>query len=175
MSATNVRRLHEAEAQGPAEVLEQLTITHADMMERFGPLFGMDGVEPPTGAKTFEAHQAALAAAQDTEANPQRRANLMLERTAREHEQIGRLASFIAGYELAHGDPANAPGIMELGGSHFDIAAQTRATLNERGGLAVNQNERPEDVSRFIAPEIAAKAEASQSTEPGRKGPGIEP
>jgi hypothetical protein len=114
-------------------VLAQLTIAHAEMLDRHGPLMGMDSVKRPTPAVEFAGEQARLAAIQDTESDVTRRVALMMEREARTHEQIGRLASFIAGYELTHGDPSDAGSMQQLGGDHFDIAAKIRTTLKEPG------------------------------------------
>jgi len=116
---------------GLNDVLAHLTTAHAEMLERYGPLMGMGGVKRPTEAVTFAGEQTRLAAIQDAEPNPERSVALMMEREARAHEQIGRLASFIAGYELAHGDPGNVEAMEQLGGDHFDLAGKIRTHLNE--------------------------------------------
>jgi len=140
------------------DVLSQLTTAHAEMLDRHGPLLGMEGVARPIDAPEFAGDQARLAARQDAEPNPPRRVSLMLEREAQQHEQIGRLASFVAGYTLAHGDPGDVEPMQQLGGDHFDIAAKIRKTLAVSAARAHSSDNSADLMPPDILAEVRAKS-----------------
>ena len=107
---------------GLNDVLDQLTLAHAENFDRHGPLLG-EAIEAPADAIAFAVQQQQRAAAIDNATDPAAKSAALLAKEAHQHEQIGRLAYYVAGYELAHGDPGNDPAMRELGRDHLQLAA----------------------------------------------------
>lgn len=107
---------------GLNDVLDQLTIAHAENLDRHGPLLG-ERIEAPADAIAYAVQQQQRAKAIDTATTPAAKSAALLAKEAHQHEQIGRLAYHVAGYELAHGDQSNAPPMRELGRDHLQLAA----------------------------------------------------
>ncbi len=128
MTGTTKRRI-DTMSPDAGDLLDQLTTAHAERFNQYGPVFDMPEVISPIAAGSFAAEQARLAAAIQAESNPGMRAGLLLNREAQRHEQIGRLAVYVAGYEAIYGDSDDAVPIRQLGHDHLAIAADMRQTI----------------------------------------------
>jgi hypothetical protein len=110
------------------DVIDRLTLSHAEWLDRHGPLLGF-AAPAPTEAVQFAAEQARKALIIDTSSSSAEKGAALLDKEAHRHEQIGRLAYWIAGYELAHGDAGNAEPMQQLGDDHFELAEGLRGQI----------------------------------------------
>jgi hypothetical protein len=111
----------------PGDVLDHLTISYAENFDRHGPLFGVEGTAAPADDITFAAEATRKAAAIDAATTSNGKGFALLDKEAHRHEQTGRLAVYIAGYEAAHGDAGHVAPMQELGRDHLKIAAVLRS------------------------------------------------
>jgi len=128
MTTGNATRQARTVLTGFNDILDQLTLAHAENLDRYGFLLG-EAVESPTDAIAFSVQQQQLGAKIDDATSPAEKAAALLAKEAHQHDQIGRLAYYAAGYELAHGDPHRAPPMRELGKDHLKLAAGLYAEL----------------------------------------------
>jgi hypothetical protein len=159
---------------GLGDVLDQLTVTYADMVDRYGPLLGF-AAPPPAEAVPFAAEQARKGLMIDTAASPAEKANALLDKEAHRHQQIGRLAFWLAGYELAHGDKDNVPPMQQLGKAHFELADGLRGQISQdRLNVPAEKKADPnalqfagsyERTDDLLPPGIKAELEASTSNQ----------
>ena len=133
------------------DVLEQLTVAHAEHLNRHGPVFGLSQVAPPDDAAAFAAEQRRKGEVLAVSPDPRTRAGLLLDIQAHQHEQIGRLAVYVAGYELAHGDKDKADPMRELGRNHLGLAAELRETMRGHFG---------DDFADLVAPKSPEPSKA---------------
>ena len=179
MNTVPAVKLSSLPSPGLGDVLDQLTIAYAEKLDRHGPLMGF-AAPPPAEPVPFAAEQARKALMIDTAANPIEKATALLDKEAHRHQQIGRLAFWVAGYELAHGDADNALPMQQLGGDHLELADGLRAQIRtERLNGPVEkradpnalqfagQYERAEDL---MPPEI--EAEIANTSNQNERGPG---
>jgi len=177
MSAVDAVKRLQGVSPDLGDVVDHLTLAHAEMLDRYGPLLGFSA-PAPTEAVQFAAEQARKALVIDTTKEPAEKAAALMDKEAHRHDQIGRLAYWIAGYELAHGDASNAKPMQELGADHFELAAGLRgqmdgARLNASRPARTDPNllqfpEQAERDIRLLPPEIQAEiAATSNQNEPG--------
>jgi hypothetical protein len=145
------------------------------MRDRYGPLLGVDHLPIPADAAPFateQARKAAVIAATD-EADP-RAAPLARDKEADRHDQVGRLALYLAGYHTAYGDPAEAEPMEQLGNAHLGLAGDLRRQLPEGWIRQADDGERalvwfdgvPDEMASFVPAEerAAHAAERAAST-----------
>jgi len=142
---------------GLNDVLDKLTLAHAENFDRHGPIVGIESVKAPADAVAFAVQQEQLAAAIDAAADPSAKSAALLAKEAHQHEQIGRLATYVAGYEIAHGDPGHAAPMRELGRDHLQLADQLRQTIAQEADTGTLQ----EIERRGLVPEAQQVADLS--------------
>jgi len=165
---------------GLGDELDQLTIAYAEMVHRHGPLLGF-AAPAPAEAVPFAAEQARKGLMIDTAADPTEKATALLDKEAHRHQQMGRLAFWLAGYELAHGDRDKAQPMQQLGNDHLELADALRSQITtERLNAPAEKKSDPnalqfagqyERADALLPPEIKAELEASTSNQ-NERGPG---
>lgn len=114
------------------DVLDHLALAYSENLDRHGPLPGVADVAAPTEVRAFEAEAVRKGLLIDSATAPIEKAAALFDKEAHRHEQIGRLAIYLAAYEVAHGDPHDAAPLRELGRDHLGLAEDLRGKI-ERG------------------------------------------
>jgi hypothetical protein len=120
------------------DVLEQLTITFRDMQDRSGPLLGF-AAPLPVEARQFEAAQARKGLEIDVAQTPAEKAIALLDSEASRNEQIGRLADWIAGYELAYGDERYVEPLRQIRDDYRGMAVGLRGEIERERSNELEQ------------------------------------
>ena len=181
MSTGAAERLRNA-SPDPGDVLDHLTIAYAENFDRHGPLFGVEGIAAPADDITFAAEAARKAAAIDAATTSNGKGFALLDKEAHRHEQTGRLAVYIAGYETAHGDAGNAAPMQELGRDHLAIAAVLRGRAEELRPAEIDPegparawmdaDHTPDLLADFVTVETRALAASEPQNDNDRTPPG---
>lgn len=163
MNTTPALKLSPLPSPGLGDVLDQLTIAYAEKLDRHGPLMGFAAPQPAEPVP-FAAEQARKALVIDTTSDPAGKAVALLDKEAHRHQQIGRLAYYVAGYEMAHGDAANVEPMRQLGDDHLELAEGLRSQIDVERLNALHTSEVGKGlIGDFVTAETkAANANARQ-------------
>ncbi len=172
MIAGENRRPTDVSGSGLGDILDDLTSRYRRMVDRFGKIM-CENEPPPAKPTDYAATEARLAAVIDQGTHPAEKQIALLSIEAHRHEQIGRLAVYIAQYEADHGDPGNVPPMRDLGRDHSDLASMLRGTIadeqeRQRGTrhAHASQEASPEQKSGLLRDFVRAEAIAETRARP---------
>lgn len=172
MIAGENRRPADVSGPGLGDILDDLTSRYRRMVDRFGEIVG-ENDPPPAAPVEYAAREARMASAIERAADPAEKQITILSIEAHRHEQIGRLAVYLAQYEADYGDSGNVPAMRDLGRDHLDLASELRGTIadeqeRQRGTRHAHDSQEasPEQEGGLIRDFVSAKTITETWTRP---------